>query len=89
MITRSNLRRVELRNWLRRVNEASVVERTVEPAETFDRCRDELLQVGFDRHVRPYEQDISAGPRHEIERLACRLLVDVANRDRGTSAGEA
>ena len=40
------------------------------------------------RRVRPGPAG-SAGPRHEIERLACRLVVDVANRHRGTSAGEA
>jgi hypothetical protein len=40
-------RRVELREWLRRVNDAGVVERAVEPAELFDRCRDEL-HVAFD-----------------------------------------
>ena len=43
-------------------DDAGVVEGTVELAETFDRCRDELLHVGFDRDVRPYEKDISAGP---------------------------
>jgi len=36
-------------------DDAGVVEGTVELAETFDRCRDELLHVGLDRDVRPYE----------------------------------
>ena len=81
-------RRVELRDWKRRVNDAGVIERAVEPAEAFDGCGDELLDVGLDGHVRPYEKTISAGPIHEIERFACRLFVDVADRHVGTAGNE-
>ncbi len=49
----------------------------------------ELLHVGFDGHVRPYKMDITAGSGHQIERLACRLLVDVGDRHSGTAAGKA
>lgn len=71
------------------MNDSGVIERAVEPAEAFDGSGDELLDVGLDRHVRPYEKNVGAGPSHEIERRACRLFVDVADHHVGTAAREA
>jgi hypothetical protein len=45
------------------------------PAEAVDTYGDELLDVSLDGHVRPLEKHVSAGLLHEIERLACCLLV--------------